>query len=60
VGFVTGAGRWGSILSPIVSGDLLGAGLHHSQIATLMALGSLIGSVILLLALQRRESPARA
>jgi len=60
VGFVTGAGRWGSILSPIVSGDLLGAGLHHSQIATLMALGSLIGSVILLLAVQRRESPARA
>jgi benzoate transport len=57
VGFVTGAGRWGSILSPIVSGDLLGAGFHHSLIATLMALGSLIGSVILLFAVQRRESP---
>jgi len=60
VGFVTGAGRWGSILSPIVSGDLLGAGLHHSQIATLMALGSLVGSVILLFSVRRQESPARA
>ncbi len=59
VGFVTGAGRWGSILSPIVSGDLLGAGFHHSQIATLMALGSLIGSVILLWAVRGRESSAR-
>jgi benzoate transport len=57
VGFVTGAGRWGSILSPIVSGDLLGAGLHHGQIATLMAAGSLIGSVILLFAVQRPLAP---
>jgi benzoate transport len=53
VGFVTGAGRWGSILSPIVSGHLLGAGLHHPQIAAIMALGSLVGAVTLLFAAQR-------
>ncbi|HEY4213922.1 MAG TPA: MFS transporter [Steroidobacteraceae bacterium] len=53
VGFVTGAGRWGSILSPIISGHLLGSGMHHPQIATVMALGSLVGSVTLLFAGQR-------
>lgn len=58
VGFVTGAGRWGSILSPIVSGDLLGAGLHHSQIATLMALGSVLASITLLFGAQRRSAAA--
>ena len=60
VGFVTGAGRWGSILSPIVSGDLLGAGLHHSQIATLMALGSVLAAATLIFAGQRRGATATA
>ena len=57
VGFVTGAGRWGSILSPILSGNLLGAGLHHPQIATVMALGSLVGAVALIFGARRQLDP---
>jgi benzoate transport len=47
VGFVTGVGRLGGILSPSVSGFLMGAGLQNSQVSTVMALGSLSGAVIL-------------
>jgi benzoate transport len=49
VGFVTGIGRLGGVLSPIVSGHLLGAGLHYAQVSTVMALGSLFGAGILFL-----------
>jgi len=53
VGFVTGIGRLGGVISPLVSGHLLGAGLHYAQVSTVMALGSLIGAAILLLHLVR-------
>jgi MFS family permease len=49
VGFVTGLGRLGGVISPIVSGHLLGAGLHYAQVSTLMALGSLLGAGVLVL-----------
>jgi benzoate transport len=49
VGFVTGIGRLGGVLSPVVSGHLLGAGLHYAQVSTVMALGSLLGAGVLLL-----------
>jgi MFS family permease len=45
VGFVTGAGRLGGAVSPIVSGHLLGMGLAYSRVSTLMALGSLVGAI---------------
>jgi benzoate transport len=49
VGFVTGIGRLGGVVSPVVSGHLLGAGLRYAQVSTVMALGSLLGAGILLL-----------
>ncbi len=49
VGFVTGFGRLGGVISPLASGHLLGLGLHYTQVSTVMALGSLLGGVILLL-----------
>jgi benzoate transport len=50
VGFVTGVGRLGGILSPSLSGFLMGAGLRNSQVSMVMALGSLLGAVILVAA----------
>jgi len=47
VGFVTGVGRLGGVLSPLVSGHLLGLGLPYSRVSTLMALGSFLGAVTL-------------
>jgi MFS family permease len=49
VGFVTGIGRVGGVLSPLISGYLLGIGLRNVQVSSIMALGSLSGAVILLL-----------
>lgn len=49
VGFVTGIGRLGGVISPLASGHLLGVGLHYAQVSTVMALGSLLGAGILLL-----------
>jgi benzoate transport len=54
VGFVTGIGRLGGVISPIVSGHLLGVGLRYAQVSTVMALGSLLGAAILLLHLVRK------
>jgi MFS transporter, AAHS family, benzoate transport protein len=47
IGFVTGVGRVGGIVAPLVSGHLLGKGLSYAQVSTLMALGSLIGGIAL-------------
>jgi benzoate transport len=47
VGFVTGIGRLGSIISPLASGQLLELGLTYSRVSMLMALGSLTGAVAL-------------
>ncbi len=47
LGFVTGVGRLGGILSPSVSGFLMVAGLRNSQVSMVMALGSLSGALIL-------------
>jgi MFS family permease len=48
VGFVTGIGRLGGVVSPAVSGHLLGTGLGYPQVSMVMALGSLFGAGILL------------
>jgi MFS family permease len=50
VGFVTGVGRLGGILSPSVSGFLMVGGLQNSQVSMVMALGSLSGAIILVAA----------
>jgi benzoate transport len=52
VGFVTGIGRSGGVISPLVSGYLLGIGLPYSQVSVLMALGSGLAAVALLLSYQ--------
>jgi MFS family permease len=57
VGFVTGAGRVGGIVAPIISGELLGMGLGYSRVSSLMALGSLVGAVALFISASR--PPAR-
>ena len=49
VGFVTGLGRLGGILSPLVSGYLLKGGLPYSQVSLVMSLGSALGATALLL-----------
>ena len=49
VGFVTGVGRLGGIISPLASGQLLGIGLPYSQVSIFMALGSALGAIVLLL-----------
>jgi MFS family permease len=49
VGFVTGVGRLGGIISPLASGQLLGMGLPYSQVSIFMALGSALGAIVLLL-----------
>jgi benzoate transport len=48
VGFVTGIGRLGGIVSPYLSGYLLMQGLRYAQVSSIMALGSLIGALVLL------------
>lgn len=48
VGFATGVGRLGGMISPVVSGHLLGAGLGHVEVSTFMALGSSLGAALLL------------
>jgi MFS family permease len=47
IGFVTGVGRLGSVISPVVSGYLLGMNLPYSRVSSLMALGSFLGAAAL-------------
>ena len=47
IGFATGVGRLGSVISPLVSGQLLGGGLRYAQVSAVMALGSILGAAIL-------------
>ena len=47
IGFVTGVGRLGSVISPVVSGYLLGMDLSYSRVSSLMAVGSLLGAAAL-------------
>jgi beta-phosphoglucomutase-like phosphatase (HAD superfamily)/predicted MFS family arabinose efflux permease len=47
IGFVTGVGRLGSVVSPVVSGYLLAMALPYSRVSSLMALGSLLGAAAL-------------
>jgi benzoate transport len=58
IGFVTGVGRVGGILAPIVSGHLLGKGLGYAQVSTLMALGSLVGGIALFMPVRWGRSSA--
>ena len=57
-GFVIGLGRGGSALAPALAGFLFAAGFGLATVAVLMAMGSLIGAVALLLL--RRKAPAAA
>jgi len=59
VGFVTGVGRLGGIAAPFLSGYLLVHGLRYPQVSSIMALGSLLGALVLLATL-RSEHRARA
>ena len=46
-GFVIGIGRGGSVLSPMIAGYLLESGTTLANVALTMAMGSLIGAVVL-------------
>jgi MFS family permease len=59
VGFVTGVGRLGGIAAPFLSGYLLVHGLRYPQVSSIMALGSLLGALVLLATL-RSAQRARA
>jgi benzoate transport len=48
VGVVTGVGRLGGIISPLVAGALLDVGQTYPQVSMVMALGSTLGAVTLL------------
>jgi benzoate transport len=48
VGFVTGIGRVGGIVSPLVSGHLLGVGLPYPEVSVVMSAGSALAAVALL------------
>lgn len=56
VGFVTGAGRLGGIISPLLSGHLLQLGLPYSEVSNFMALGSALSAVVLLLTSRQQRS----
>jgi benzoate transport len=57
-GFVIGLGRGGSALAPALAGFLFAAGFGLASVAVLMAMGSLVGAVALLVL--RRRTPATA
>jgi benzoate transport len=57
-GFVIGLGRGGSALAPALAGFLFAAGFGLATVAVLMAMGSLVGAVALLVL--RRRTPATA
>ncbi|URW77026.1 MFS transporter [Sphingomonas donggukensis] len=48
-GFVIGIGRGGAALAPALAGTLFASGVGLSTVATLMALGSFVAAVVLLL-----------
>jgi len=48
-GFAVGVGRGGSVLAPIIAGFLFTAGMTLPSVATIMAMGSLLGAGVLLL-----------
>ena len=48
IGFVTGLGRIGGVVAPLVSGQLLTAGFQYPQVSGVMAAGSLFGALALL------------
>ena len=54
-GFIIGLGRGGAALGPIVAGFLLQGGLSVSLVAAILACGSLVGSLALML-LRYRET----
>jgi MFS family permease len=47
-GFMIGVGRGGATLSPILAGLLFGSGLALPAVAMIMAIGSLVGALVLL------------
>jgi benzoate transport len=47
-GFVTGIGRGGAVLSPILAGFLLELGMGLPYVAMVMAVGSMAGAIILI------------
>ena len=55
-GFMIGFGRGGAALAPILAGFLFQAGLGRDMVSVLMALGSLLGAVLLLFGLRHAAS----
>ncbi len=54
-GFAIGVGRGGSAMGPIVAGFLFAAGAALSQVAMLMAAGSLIAAILVAMAASKPE-----
>jgi MFS family permease len=48
-GFAIGIGRGGAVMAPVIAGFLFATGLELSWVAPIMAAGSLVGAVALLL-----------
>jgi len=59
-GFVIGVGRGGAVLSPIIAGYLLNAGSSLATVGMVMAIGSLVGAVVLLFIKLGPDKPATA
>ncbi len=57
-GFVIGVGRGGSVLSPILAGFLLELGIALPSVAMVMAIGSMIGAIVLTFLKLKSASPS--
>lgn len=55
-GFMIGFGRGGAALAPILAGFLFQAGLGRDMVSVLMALGSLLGGILLFVGLRHSAS----
>ena len=57
-GFVIGFGRGGSVLSPILAGFLLEMGMLLPSVAVVMAVGSVLGAIVLMFLKLQSDSPS--
>jgi len=55
-GFMIGIGRGGSVLAPILAGFLFQAGYGLQSVSLLMAMGSILAALLLLVALRRPKA----
>jgi benzoate transport len=56
-GFTIGVGRGGSVLAPIIAGFLFAAGYSLPTVALMLALGSFLGAMVLLLLTLETDRP---